>query len=106
MAILKNIIVRQVIGRTLLDASKSNYTFELIKTLEDWHLTIYGVEPSRAEEVMKLIADSNVFYTEYEDQLLVRKWWLYHRREPLIHYDTHTLELTIRLDSMVSYTNE
>ncbi len=106
MAIQKNIIVRQVIGRTLLDAAKSNYTFDLIKSLEGWCVIIRGVEQLHAVQVIELMADSNVFYTELEDQQVVRKWWLYHQQAPHTQYDADVLELTIILDSMVSYTNE
>jgi hypothetical protein len=106
MTIKKNIIVRQVIGRTLLDAGKSNYAFELMKLADGWHVTIHGIEPSHAEQVLELINDCNLFYTEHDDQQLIRKWWLYHQQVPPVNYDADALELTIMLDSMVSYTND
>lgn len=106
MAIQKNIIVRQVIGRTLLDAGKAGYAFDLVACREGWQVTIHAITAPDAERIIAFIADSNVFYTEHENEQLVRKWWLYSQQGAHIDYDSQKAKLSFVLDSMMSYDNE
>jgi hypothetical protein len=102
----KNVIIRQVIGRTLLDARKMGCTFELEAAGESWKLAVAGIGDTLAQHIVSLCSDINVFYMEEPANEPLRKWWFYNKNEPQIAYEPSSQVLTLYLDSRVSYTNE
>ncbi len=102
---MTNIIIRQVIGRTLVDANREGYAFELNRVEGHWQLRIQGMIREQADMIRSFIEDSNIFYIEEEPGQPVRKWWLYDKLQPLVDYEEKEQRLSIRLDTMTSYSN-
>jgi hypothetical protein len=97
---MTNIIIRQVIGRTLVDANREGYAFELNRVEGHWQLRIQGMIREQADMIRAFIEDSNIFYTEEEPGQPVRKWWLYDKLfESRIGY-----RLSINLVTLTPYT--
>lgn len=102
----KKLLVKQVIGRLLLDTDHGPYPFALQEQGGDWRIAIEQVEPEQAEEIGRLSQDLNLFYFE-EHPEGIRKWWLYGKEQPLrLSYDSQARTLELIVDSRVGYSNE
>lgn len=103
----KRLLIKQVIGRLLLDTSVSGCPFTLDQDGDRWVVTVRSVASSVGAEVKRLENDLNLFYFEEESGSdAPRKWWLYDRHQPEIEWDEARHLLKLSLDSRVSYTNE
>ncbi|UVI31464.1 hypothetical protein [Paenibacillus spongiae] len=102
----KRLLIKQVIGRLLLDTSVSGCPFILEQDGERWVVTVRNVAAHVGAEVKRLESDLNLFYFEEESGSDARKWWLFDRDQPEIEWDEAQHLLKLSLDSRVSYTNE
>ncbi|WP_020620230.1 hypothetical protein [Paenibacillus daejeonensis] len=104
--IKRKLLVKQVIGRLLLDTAEREQPFALEEQDGGWRIVIERVDPEKAEEIGRLSQDLNLFYFE-EGPQGISKWWLYGKDEPLgLAYDGHEQVLTLNVDSRVAYSNE
>lgn len=102
----RKLLVKQVIGRLLLDTEQQQHPFALEEQDGGWRIVIEGVVAEKAEEISKLSQDLNLFYFE-EGAQGISKWWLYGKHEPLLlAYDEADKRLTLNVDSRVGYSNE
>ncbi|MCQ6559052.1 hypothetical protein [Paenibacillus mendelii] len=103
----KRLLIKQVIGRLLLDTSVTGCPFTLEPTGEHWTVTVQNVPLPIGAEVKRLANDLNLFYfEELPGSTAPRKWWLYDRHQPAVEWDEARHSLKLTLDSRVSYTNE
>ncbi|MFS0727065.1 hypothetical protein [Paenibacillus sp. 1P07SE] len=102
----KKLLVKQVIGRLLLDTDDRPNPFALEEQEEGWRIIIEEVAPERAEEIGRLSDDLNLFYFE-EGAEGISKWWLYGKHTPLrLTYDGQEKVLELTVDTRVAYSNE
>ncbi|MFB9325208.1 hypothetical protein ACFFSY_04655 [Paenibacillus aurantiacus] len=106
-AIHKKLLIKQVIGRLLLDTDQSGCAFTLEPDGEGWVIAVQGVPQAAGSEIKRLEDDLNLFYFE-EDKTTgeLRKWWLYDLDVPAMDWDAEKQTLTLRVSSRVGYTNE
>lgn len=103
MAYRNQLVVRQVIGRTLLDTEKDGHAFEIIPHDELWMVCIYGMCAEDAQQIINLISDCNLIYTEFENEQWTEKWWLYSIQMWNATYAPEEMKLVLLLDTRVCY---
>lgn len=102
----KKLLIKQVIGRMLLDSSVLHTPFTLRETPRGWQVTVQQVAPAIGAEICQLRTDLNLFYFEQDGDGTLRKWWLYDLVEPDVTWNETSGELTLIVNSRVAYTNE
>lgn len=106
-AIHKKLLIKQVIGRLLLDTDQSGCAFTLEPDAEGWLISLQNVPPTAGAEIKRLEDDLNLFYFEENRETgELRKWWLYDLDVPAMNWDAEQQTLTLRVSSRVGYTNE
>lgn len=102
------LLIKQVIGRLLLDTVKAGLQFTLEEHEGEWRIRVTGVPPQKGQEIVSLIDDLNLFYFEEHaaDPSQIRKWWLYGKQRPRHSYDEADQTLELIVDSRVAYSNQ
>ncbi|XEC96351.1 hypothetical protein AB6A23_07345 [Paenibacillus tarimensis] len=102
------LLIKQVIGRLLLDSVKGPHPFELAPAEDGWRITVHAVERGSADEIIRLGHDLNFFYFEEpaDNRIPIRKWWLYDKRQPLLSYNEAERLLSIEVDTRTAYSND
>ncbi|WP_270165259.1 hypothetical protein [Paenibacillus sp. SYP-B4298] len=102
------LLIKQVIGRLLLDTVKAGLSFTLDEHKEGWRIRVEGVPLEKGQEIIALVDDLNLFYFEENpsDPSAVRKWWLYGKQQPRHSYDEAGQTLELIVDSRVGYSNQ
>ncbi|TYP70114.1 hypothetical protein [Paenibacillus methanolicus] len=106
-ALHKKLLIKQVIGRLLLDTDQSGCAFTLEPDGDGWLIRVQSVPTDAGHEIKRLEDDLNLFY--FEDNKAtgeLRKWWLYDLDVPAMDWDAGQQTLTLRVSSRVGYTNE
>lgn len=105
MAVVRKLIVKGGVGRSLLDTSKLNCLFALDSSERGWKMTIANVNAELATSIESVIQEIHCFY--YEDDLenqTHKKWWLSDLDCPVIAYDPQGKSLMIEVSERVGFT--
>jgi hypothetical protein len=101
------LLIKQVIGRLLIDTVKEGLRFTLQEAGNNWRISVYGLSREKTDEIIELIDDLNFFYFEETtgDSPSISKWWLYDKQQPRHSYDEAEQRLELVVDSRVAYSN-
>lgn len=107
---MKRLLIKQVIGRTLLDSSTLEHcTFSLSGSEEQgWQIIINKVPHSVGGIIESLRSDLNLFYFEQDDandESTLRKWWIYDVQSPQVEWEESSSTLRLQLSTRIAYSN-
>ncbi|MBB3108721.1 hypothetical protein FHS18_000749 [Paenibacillus phyllosphaerae] len=103
----QKLLIKQVIGRMLLDTEANGCSFSLEPHENGWSVRVEQVEPAIGREIERLASELNLFYFEENTATgELRKWWLYDLDLPQLAWNADERTLSLVLSSRVSYTNE
>jgi hypothetical protein len=102
------LLVKQVIGRLLLDTSHYACPFSISGQEGEWTITIEGVPTGIIEGILRYGNDLNLFYFEEKPERTptLQKYWLYAKEPPFLIADTTAERIVIKVDSKTPYSNE
>jgi len=103
------LLIKQVIGRLLLDTSKKPNPHQFAAIDNNCQITIHEIDPAFVSQLKDMLDDLNFFYFEEEpgNPVPLRKWWLYAKDSPpRLAYNENDRILKITVDSRVSYSND
>ena len=102
------LLIKQVIGRLILDTAAAGCPFEVTGEEGRWQVTVERMPDGVAFDIRRNLDDLNVFYFEEQPDRTpsLQKYWLYGTQPPAFMADAAAGRLTLTFDRKVPYSNE
>jgi hypothetical protein len=105
LSLEKKLVVKNGVGRALLDTSKSSCKFTLEPSQRGWLVSIEGVGAPLAATIEELKMEIHFFYYEDDEELNSHhKWWLSDLAIPALSYDALSDQLIIEVSERIGFT--